>query len=132
MVDHFDLIFLRVICPCNRFGMIKSEFITQKICNFYNVGRFYCDFDAKGFDENYQNHLPEITDISFAIPFSNAGGSDSFVRVVVDDPEELTILTVGVLEEDKDFDTITGCCLELGGTSIDVSVPLLGSTLMML
>lgn len=76
---------------------------------------------------------PKLADISFAIPFSNAGGSDSFVRkVVVDDPEELTILTVGVLEEDKDFDNITGCCLELGGTSIDVSVPLLGSTLMML
>jgi len=75
-----------------------------------------------------------LADISLAIPFSNAGGSGSFVRKGFEDPEEPTVLAGGAggLEDDEEFDITAGCCLELRGANLEVSVVFLSISLLMI
>jgi len=75
-----------------------------------------------------------LADISLAIPFSNAGGSGSFVRKGFEDPEEPTVLAGagGGLEDDEVFDITAGYCLVLRGANLEVSVVFLSISLLMI
>src|SRR5215218_3699607 len=60
MINDFDLIGLRVVCACDRLGVIKSHAIAQKGCHFDNVVRLNLYLDPNWLNENYFDQVAKL------------------------------------------------------------------------
>src|SRR5919198_2571155 len=69
MINDFDLIVLRIVCACDRLGVIKSHAISQKGCHFDNVVRLNLYLDPKWLNKNYFDQVTKFFPYFINEPF---------------------------------------------------------------
>src|ERR671918_1875007 len=69
MINDFDLVVFGIVCTCDRFGMVKSNAITQKVRHSYNLLWFNLYLYPKWFDKSDFDQVAKLLRYLFRKPF---------------------------------------------------------------